>query len=127
MAGLIPTVGNTYGLKQLLNGGLSLANAVVALYSNNYTPIKASIYSNFTNIGSPAPITLTGSSFDYTTVPGTATYAQQTFTFGSAGTTYGYDIYTGTTLIGAELFSDGPYTFGSGGGTVKLVINISWN
>jgi len=129
MAGLITTEGNVYGLKMLYNGGLTLNNPRLQLYSNNYTPIKASVYSSFTWITNPASIVLTGTSFDYATVPGTATYAQQTFTFPGVGTTYGYGTVNNgqTTTIGAERFSDGPYTFGGGGGTVKIVTNTTWN
>lgn len=126
MAFLVPNVGEQEMLKRILNGGAA-DNSLLHLYSNDKTPAEADVIGDYTLITDPAAITLTGASFDYTTAVGTASYAQQTFTFTGANTVYGYVITNaaGTILLAAERFSDGPYSIPSGGGTVKITSNIS--
>jgi phage baseplate assembly protein gpV len=108
MAFLVPNVGEQEMLKRVLNGATP-DNVKLNLYSNNKTPGEADVIGDYTLITDPAAITLTGSSFDYTTAVGTASYAQQTFTFTGAATVYGYVITNaaGTLLLASELFSDG--------------------
>lgn len=122
----VPNVGEQEMLKRILNGA-SPDNVKMHLYSNNVTIAETSVIGDFTLITDPAAIALTGSSFDYTTAVGTASYAQQTFTFTGAATVYGYVITNnaGTILLAAESFADGPYSIPSGGGTVKITANIS--
>lgn len=126
MAFLCPNVGEQEMLKRVLNGATP-DNVKLHLYSNDKTPAEADVIGDYTLITDPAAITLTGSSFDYATAVGTASYAQQTFTFTGAATVYGYVITNaaGTILLASEKFADGPYNIPSGGGTVKITANIS--
>ena len=55
-----------------------------------------------------------------------ATFAQQTYTFTSACTAYGYLVTNSaaSVLLFAEAFTDGPYIIPSGGGTILVTPNI---
>ena len=105
---LVPNVGEQEMLKRVLNGATP-DNVKLHLYSNDKTPAEGDVIGDYTLITSPAAITLTGTSFDYTTTVGTASYAQQTFTFTGAATVYGYVITNaaGTTILASERFADG--------------------
>ena len=121
MALLVPNVGETEMLKRVLNAATP-DDVKIHLYSDDQTPAEADVIGDYTLITSPAAITLTGSSWDVTTTAGTASFAQQTFTFTTTATAYGYVITNaaGTTLLWSERFSDGPYSIPSGGGTVMV-------
>lgn len=123
MALLVPNVGETEMLQRILNGG---DNCKIHLYSDNITPAEADTVASYTLVTDPAAITLTGASWDTSSVAGEASYAQQTFTYTGAGTAYGYVVTdnAGTTLLWAERFTDGPYEIPSGGGTIKITPKI---
>ena len=126
MALLTPNVGETELLSRMLNKSAT-GDVKIQLYSSNTTPAEADTIATYTLITDPAAITLTGASWDTTSVAGTASYAQQTFTFTGANTVYGYVVTNsaGTTLLWAEKFTDGPYPIPSGGGTIKITPSIS--
>lgn len=128
MALLVPNVGETEMLKRILNAATP-DNVKLHLYKNNVTPSETDTVSTYTEDDGTgyAAISLTGSNWDTTTTAGTASYAQQTFTYTAGTTVYGYYVTdnAGTTLLWAELFSDGPYTIPSGGGTIKITPTIS--
>lgn len=126
MALLVPNVGETEMLDRILNVSAS-GDVKLHLYSDNVTPAEADTVASYTLVTDPAAITLTGASWDTTTTAGTASYAQQTFTYTGAGTAYGYVVTNsaGTTLLWAERFTDGPYEIPSGGGTIKITPQIS--
>lgn len=121
MALLIPTVGEQLICKLILNG-TAQTNVKCHLYSSNTTPGEGDTIATYTLITSPAAKTLTGSSWDYTTTPGQATYAQQDYTIPSTETVYGYCVTdsTGAILIWAERSGSAPYNFGSDGGTMSI-------
>ena len=132
MALLTPNVGETELLARMLNKSAT-GDVKIQLYqkrtldSGDTSPAEADTISTYTLITDPAAITLTGASWDTTSVAGTASYAQQTFTFTTGAVVNGYVVTNsaGTTLLWAEKFTDGPYTIPSGGGTIKLTPSIS--
>ena len=126
MALLVPNVGETKMLDLILNNATQ-GDVKLHLYSDDITPAEADTVASYTLVTDPAAKTLTGASWDTTTTAGTASYAQQTFTYTAAGTAYGYIVTdnAGTTLLWAEKFTDGPYTIPSGGGTIKVTPQIS--
>jgi hypothetical protein len=103
------------------------ADVKLHLYSNDVTIDDSSEYSDFTLITNPAAKTLSGSSWDTTDTVGTASYAEQTFTFSGSATVYGYVVINGAgnTVLWAEEFDDGPYSIPSGGGDIKITPTIS--
>jgi hypothetical protein len=126
MALLVPNVGEQEMLERILNA-VSVDNVKIHLYSDNVTPAEADTIASYTLVTSPAAISLDGTSWDTTSVVGTASYAQQTFTYSGTGTAYGYVVTNddGTILLWAERFTDGPYEIPSGGGTIKITPSIS--
>lgn len=105
---LVPNVGEKEMLKLILNNATQ-TNVKIHLYSDDVTPAEGDTIASYTLVTDPAAITLTGSSWDFDTTAGTASYAQQTFTYSGSGTAYGYVVTdsTGATLLWAERFSDG--------------------
>ena len=126
MSLLVPNVGETLMLKLILNNATQ-GDVKLHLYSDDITPAESDTVSSYTLVTDPAAKTLTGSSWNTTSIAGTASYAQQTFTYSGSGTAYGYVVTdnAGTTLLWSEKFSDGPYTIPSGGGTIKITPVIS--
>jgi hypothetical protein len=124
MALLVPNVGETELLSRMLNKSTT-GDVKIHLYSDDVTPAEGDTVSSYTLITDPAAISLTGSNWSVT--DGTASYAQQTFTFSGSATAYGYVVTdaAGTTLLWSERFTDGPYTIPAGGGTIKITPNIS--
>jgi hypothetical protein len=124
MALLVPNVGETELLSRMLNKSTT-GDVKIHLYSDDVTPAEGDTVSSYTLITDPAAISLTGSSWSVT--DGTASYAQQTFTFSGSATAYGYVVTdaAGTTLLWSERFTDGPYTIPAGGGTIKITPTIS--
>jgi hypothetical protein len=126
MALLMPTEGEQLSLQRILNGG---DNAKIHLYSDDVTPSDSDTVASYTLITDPAAITLTGGSWDFSSVPGEASYAEQTFTFSGSGTAYGYVITNnaGDTILWAERFTDAPFNIGTDGGSIKVTptINLS--
>jgi hypothetical protein len=124
MALLVPNVGETELLSRMLNKSTT-GDVKIHLYSDDVTPAEGDTVSSYTLITDPAAISLTGSNWSVT--DGTASYAQQTFTFSGSATAYGYVVTdaAGTTLLWSERFTDGPYTIPAGGGTIKITPTIS--
>lgn len=117
MALLIPTVG------EKLMCELILANDVKChLYSNDITPGKSDVIGDYTLITNPAAKTLVSGTWDYDSIPGTATYAQQDFVIPGTETVYGYVVTNsaGTIVLWAERSDSAPYNFGSDGGTMNI-------
>lgn len=85
---------------------------LLRLFKNDYTPVEGTLIGNITECTEAGyvPITLVGSSWTTTQSLGvtTAVYSQQTFTFTTGVTAYGYYVTTieGTPkLLWAERFS----------------------
>lgn len=100
------------------------------LYKNNLTPSESDTLNNYTESAATgySVIPLPGSSWTFATAGGTSTasFPQQTFTYTTSESVYGYYITNAaeTTLIWAERFTGAPFTIPSGGGTVDLDIRI---
>ncbi|RKZ08504.1 hypothetical protein DRQ25_08905 [Candidatus Fermentibacteria bacterium] len=126
MALNVPDAGETAMLKLILNDATQ-GDVKIHLYSDDVTPGEADAVASYTLVTDPAAKTLTGASWDTTSTAGTASYAQQTYTYSGAGTSYGYVVTdnAGTGILFSERFSDGPYTIPSGGGTIKVTPTIS--
>ncbi len=93
-------------LARLLNYSAT-GDVTIHLYSNDATISDTNVIADFTLVTDPASISLTGTSWSIT--DGTASYAQQTFTYSTSGTVYGYVITNaaGTIVMWAEEFTDG--------------------
>lgn len=119
-------VATNYFDKLCLEQTLANFNLLIALFTNNHTPVTGDVLSDYTLCTATgyADQSLLGGSWTFTdeTSDSAATYSTITFTFTSGTTVYGYLIYntSGSQLWGAEVFSDGPYTFGSSGGSVVI-------
>lgn len=134
MSLLFPSTGDAYVLGCLVNS-VTPSNLVVHLYSNNYTPVKASALGNFTEsaITGYSAISLTGANFTITAPDdsndATATYNTSiTFTFTASGSVYGYYVTNtaGTTLVYAEQFAT-VKSYDSGGGSLSFAPTIQAN
>ena len=136
MALLVNNIGEREMLARIL-GSHIVGNGdtlFLRLYSNNLTPDEGDsigLYTESTGTGYSA-IALNGDSWTIATGGGDtsyATYAEQTFTYTSADTLYGYYLTTkneaGDTLVfWSERFTDAPYTLPSGGGTIKITPRV---
>lgn len=112
-------------LKYMLNH-TSPTDVKLKLFSNNQTPAEADVLADYTESTAAgyASKTLTGSSWSVANSSGvtTATYAQQTFTFTTAATIYGYYVTNNgaTSLLWAERFTGAPVSIPSSGGVLNV-------
>lgn len=129
---LVPNNGESLALQYFVNKA-SPENLVYQLYATNVTPAETDTASSYTVAagGGYADKTLTGASWTVTPgAPGTASYAQQTWTFTGALTTnatiYGYLAIRATSLdiMLAEKFSSS-FTPANNGDTLKLTPQIT--
>ena len=130
MALLCPDAGEVTLFKYMLNH-TAPSNWVLRLFTSNTTPAEADTVATYTDATEAgyAPITLTGTNFTVSTTANvtTANYAEQTFTFTTAATVYGY-FYTNTAdsvALIAERFSGAPFTLPSGGGSLAITPAIT--
>jgi len=123
MALLSPNEGETIALGNIVNKTAS-GDVKLQLYSNSYTPIESSVLSDFTLITDPGAKTLTGAS--WTITDGAGSYEEQTFTFTTGATTYGYVVLDNAAakVVWAEEYTDGPYVVPDGN-TVSITPTIS--
>jgi iron uptake system EfeUOB component EfeO/EfeM len=133
MALLAPNEGEGLLLAYMLNktNGSYKAqnNAIMHLFTNDYTPVETSTKASFTEAsdGSYSSVTLTGDSWSISEgAPTEASYAQQTFSFAGASTVYGYYVTddSDSTVLWAERFSSAGST-GSSGGTIYVTPKIT--
>lgn len=111
MALVVCNNGETVALSYLTGKTASTENLVYRLFATNVTPAETSVAGDFTEAtgGGYAAKTLTGAS--WTISAGSATYAQQDWTFTGPlttnGTVYGYYVTRASTadLVLAETFT----------------------
>ena len=121
------------GEAEFLTRMMKYEGSKLKLYTSNTTWGEASTIGSCIecSTGGYAQIALATSWTITTPAGGTtyATYAEQTFTFTSACTAYGYILTNSAAsiLLIAEAFTDGPYTIPSGGGTIKITPRIEAN
>ena len=140
MSLLVPDVGEILMLQYLVNmlstdgtAGPASGQRLLRLFTNNLTPVEATTLATITEaVGSTGynPVTLVGSSWTTTQVGGTTTavYSEQTFTFTTGVTVYGYyvtSIYGTPAVLWLERFSGAPVILPSGGGQIAISPRIS--
>jgi len=118
---------------KLMLGQLAAGTFQLRLYTNNFTPAETSVNGDVTECAvagySALALATTGWTVSTVTDTSAAFFAQQTFTFSTSTTIYGYH-YThpsdsGNVLI-AEKFASA-FTFGDGGGKLEFVPRIELN
>lgn len=140
MSLLVPDIGEILMLQYLCNmistdGTAAPANGqrLLRLFTNNLTPAESTTLATVTEaLGASGylPVTLVGSSWTTTQTAGTTTavYSEQTFTFTTAVTVYGYyvtTIYGSPALLWLERFSGAPFILPAGGGQIAISPRIS--
>jgi hypothetical protein len=108
-------------------------NLVLRLYSNNRTPNKLDIVSDYTEVSGFGydPVTLNPNSFSFSAGdPSSAAYPQVTFLFtGNAGNVFGYYVTRATTgdLMFANRFSNAPINIANDGDEIRITLSITLN
>lgn len=140
MSLLVPDIGEILMLQYLVNmlstdgsAGPSGGERLLRLFTNNLTPSESTTLGTVTEAAGAtgyAPITLVGASWTTTQVAGTTTavYSEQTFSFTTAVTVYGYYVTTiggSPALLWLERFSGAPFILPSGGGQIAISPRIS--
>lgn len=140
MSLLVPDIGEILMLQYLVNmistdGTAAPASGqrLLRLFTNNLTPAESTTLATVTEaLGASGylPVTLVGSSWTTTQTAGTTTavYSEQTFTFTTAVTVYGYyvtTIYGSPALLWLERFSGAPFILPAGGGQIAISPRIS--
>lgn len=130
MALVVPDNAEILMLKYMLNH-TAPSNVRLKLYSNDKTPAESHTISDYTEsvVAGYADKVLTGTSWSVSTSLGvtTASYAQQSFTFTTAATLYGYYVTNNgaTDLLWAERFTGAPISVPTGGGVVNVTPTIT--
>lgn len=139
MSLVVPNDSDVLMLKYIVNqlaqdGGSppSGGQRLLRLFSNNITPGKSTTIGGITEatVTGYSPITLTGTSWTVTSSAGTnsAVYSQQTFTFTTGTSIYGYYITTiAGDLLWVERFTVAPFVFPSGGGELSVTPKLNLN
>lgn len=142
MALVVPNTANILMLQYIMNmvgqdGGSAPSGGqrVLRLFTNNLTPGKATVMANITEATNPTgytALTLTGSNWTTTSSGGvnSAAYSEQTFTFTTGVTVYGYYVTTSEVtpkLLWIERFSTSPYTLPGGGGEIAILPRFTLN
>lgn len=108
-------------------------NPVLHLYSNNVTPSDSTVISDLTEVSTIdtgyQPITLTSVQWTVGQTAGgvtTAVYTEETFSFVTNVTAYGYYVTNeAKQLLWLEQFSGAPFNIPDGGGTISVTTKLS--
>lgn len=130
MSLVVPALMGEILLLQYIVGMVNANNPVLHLYANDVTPLNSSIITDLTEVSASGylPITLLSSQWTTVQVSGvtTAVYSEQTFTFATDATAYGYYVTnTSNNLLWLERFSGAPFTLPSGGGTISITTKLN--
>jgi len=130
MALVCPDVWGEILLLQYIVGMVNADNPVLHLYANNVTPSDSTVKEDLTEVtgGGYAPITLLSSNWTTTQSGGitTAVYSEQTFTFTTDATAYGYYVTDQSNrLLWLERFSGAPFDIPDGGGTISVTAKLT--
>jgi hypothetical protein len=117
-------------LLQYIVGMVNADNPVLHLYSNDVTPSDSTIKADLTEVAGGGYAAITLLSANWTTVQSsgvtTAVYSEQTFTFTTEVTAYGYYITNESNeLMWLERFNGAPLEVPSGGGTISINARLS--
>lgn len=132
MALVVPNVAEVEMLKRLL-GASANGNQVIKLYKSDVTPIETTTIGSgvgqlteTTAAGYTAITLVTGSWSVATTTATTASYAEQTFTFTTSETLYGYYVTDlANNLLWCERFTGAPFVLPISGGQVAITPTIN--
>lgn len=138
MALVVPDTAEILMLQYLVNmlstdgtAGPSGGHRLLRLFTNNATIDDSITFGGLTEATGPTgytPFTLVGSSWTTTQSVGvtTAVYSEQTFTFTTGVTVYGYYVTNlGSSLLWVEKFSGAPFTLPAGGGEIAITAKIT--
>ncbi len=118
-------------LLQYIVGMVNADNPVLHLYSNDVTPSDSTVIGDLTQVaGSTGYAAKTLLSANWTTVQTggvtTAIYSEQTFSFTTDATAYGYYITDeANNLLWLERFSGAPFDLPDGGGTISITAKLA--
>lgn len=117
-------------LLQYIVGMVNADNPVLHLYSNDVTPSDSTLVGDLTEVagGGYAAITLLSANWTTTQSGGvtTAVYSEQTFTFTTDATAYGYYVTDETgQLLWLERFNGAPFDIPDGGGTISITAKLT--
>jgi hypothetical protein len=126
-----PDVWGEILLLQYIVGMVNADNPVLHLYANDVVPTDSTIGADLTEVPTStgyAAITLLSS--NWTTVQSagitTAVYSEQTFTFTTDTTAYGYYVTDQSNqLLWLERFSGAPFDIPDGGGTISVTAKLT--
>lgn len=131
MALVVPDQLGEILLLQYIVGMVNADNPVLHLYANDIVPSDTTIKTDLTEITTLtgyAPITLL--SANWTTVQSSgitsAVYSEQTFTFTTDATAYGYFVTNQSNqLLWLERFTGAPFEIPDGGGTISVTAKLT--
>lgn len=131
MALVVPDVKGEILLLQYIVGMVNADNPVLHLFSNDVTPSDSSIKADLTEVSTLkgyTAITLLSANWTTTQTAGvtTAVYSEQTFTFTTDATAYGYYVTDeSNNLLWLERFSGAPFDIPDGGGTISVTCRLT--
>lgn len=131
MALVCPDVWGEILLLQYIVGMVNADNPVLHLYANDITPSDTTVKSDLTEVAGSTgytPITLLSANWTTVQTGGvtTAVYSEQTFTFTTDATAYGYFVTNQSNqLLWLERFSGAPFDIPDGGGTISVTTKLS--
>jgi hypothetical protein len=131
MALVCPDVSGEILLLQYIVGMVNADNPVLHLFSNDHTPSDSStigILNEVATLTGYQPITLLSSNWTTTQSAGvtSAVYSEQTFTFITDATAFGYYVTNQSDeLLWLERFSGAPFDIPDGGGTISVTAKLT--
>lgn len=131
MALVCPDVWGEILLLQYIVGMVNADNPVLHLYANDIIPSDSTIMADLTEVPTSTgylPITLLSSNWTTVQAGGvtTAVYSEQTFTFTTDATAYGYYVTDQSNqLLWLERFSGAPFDIPDGGGTISVTTKLT--
>lgn len=133
MALVCPDVWGEILLLQYIVGMVNADNPVLHLYANDITPSDSTVKADLTEVATStgyAAITLLSANWTTVQASGvtTAVYSEQTFTFTTDATAYGYYVTDQSNrLLWLERFSGAPFDIPDGGGTISVTTKLTLN
>jgi len=131
MALVCPDVKGEILLLQYIVGMVNADNPVLHLYGNDITPSDSTVIGDLTEVAGAtgyASVTLLSANWTTTQSAGvtTAVYSEQTFTFTTDATSYGYYVTDeSNNLLWLERFSGAPFDIPDGGGTISITAKLT--
>ena len=131
MALVCPDVKGEILLLQYIVGMVNADNPVLHLYGNDITPSDSTVIGDLTEVAGAtgyASVTLLSANWTTTQSGGvtTAVYSEQTFTFTTDATSYGYYVTDeSNNLLWLERFSGAPFDIPDGGGTISITAKLT--